>query len=78
MSEHFDAAQVILLLVSPDFIASDYCYERETLRAIERHKAGQARVIPVILRPFDWHDLPFGKLQAAPRDRQTDHNLAKC
>lgn len=68
IDENLDAADVILLLVSPDFIASDYCCEQEMTRALERHKTGKARVIPVILRPCDWHDLPFGKLQAAPRD----------
>ena len=65
---HIDTADVILLLVSPDFIASDYCYEREMTRALERHQHGDTRVIPVILRPCDWHDLPFGKLLATPRD----------
>lgn len=65
---NLDASQVILLLVSSDFIASDYCYEREMKRAMERHEKGEARVIPVILRPCDWHDLPFGELLAAPRD----------
>lgn len=63
-----ESAAVILLLVSPDFIASDYCYEREMTRALERHERGDAKVIPVILRPCDWHDLPFGKLLATPRD----------
>jgi hypothetical protein len=65
---NLNAAEVILLLVSPDFIASDYCYEKELARAMERHERGEARVIPVILRPCDWHDLPFGKLLATPRD----------
>ena len=37
-------------------------------RALERHEAGAARVIPVILRPCDWQSAPFGKLQALPRD----------
>jgi hypothetical protein len=68
IDRNLDAAQVILLLVSSDFIASDYCYEREMARAMERHEKGEARVIPVILRPCAWHDLPFGKLLAAPRD----------
>ena len=62
------AADVILLLISPDFIASDYCYEREMRQAMERHRIGEARVIPVILRPCDWEDLPFGTLLATPRD----------
>lgn len=68
IDRNLNASQVILLLVSSDFIASDYCYECEMARAMERHERGDARVIPVILRPCDWHDLPFGKLLAAPRD----------
>lgn len=63
-----ERAEVILLLVSPDFIASDYCHDIEMARAIERHERGKARVIPVILRACDWHPMPFGKLLAAPRD----------
>ena len=65
---HLEAADVLLLLVSPDFIASDYCFEREMGRALERHGEGLCVVIPVILRPCDWHDMPFGRLQAAPKD----------
>ena len=66
---HLNSAGVILLLVSPDFVASDYCYEVEMKRAMERHEAKEARVIPVILRQVDaWHEAPFGKLQALPRD----------
>jgi len=68
IDRNLDASQVILLLVSSDFIASDYCYEREMARAMERHEKGEARVIPVIIRPCDWHDLRFGNLLAAPRD----------
>lgn len=68
IDRHLDAADVVLLLVSPDFIASDYCYEREMTRALERNQKGETRVIPVILRPCDWRDLPFGKLLATPTD----------
>jgi hypothetical protein len=68
ISEHLEQADIILLLVSPDFLASNYCCDREMLRAMERHHAGQARVIPIILRHCDWHSTPLGKLQAAPRD----------
>ena len=59
-------AEIILLLVSPDFIASSYCYEIEMQEALRRHEIGTAVVIPVILRACDWHDLPFGKLHATP------------
>ena len=68
IDKNLSEADVILLLVSPDFINSDYCYEREMTRAMERHKNGEARVIPVILRACDWHELPFGQLLAAPTD----------
>lgn len=63
-----DAADIILLLVSSDFISSQYCYSQEMMRAMERHEAGEARVIPVILRHCVWQGAPFGKLLAAPRD----------
>ena len=68
IDEHLNTAQVILLLVSPDFLDSDYCYETEMKRAMERHEAREARVIPVILRSCDWYSAPFGKLQALPRN----------
>lgn len=68
IDHHVETDDIILLLVSPDFIASDYCYEREMRRAVERHDAGDAVVIPVILRACDWHGAPFGKLQAVPKD----------
>ena len=65
--EHLDTAQIILLLVSPDFMASRYCYSVEMKRALERHEH-KARVIPVILRHIYWQGAPFGKLQALPTD----------
>ncbi len=68
IATNMEAADIILLLVSPDFIASDYCYEREMTRAMERHEAKNAIVIPVILRACDWHHAPFGKLLASPTD----------
>ena len=62
------AADIILLLVSADFLDSEYCYKIEMSHAMERHKKGTARVIPVILRPCDWHSTPFGRLMAYPPD----------
>jgi len=49
-------------------MASNYCYDIEMQRAIERHDAGNARVIPIILRPCDWKGSPFSKLQILPKD----------
>ncbi|SRR6266516_2569627 len=68
INRHLNSAQIILLLVSPDFIDSDYCFGIEMRRAMERHQRGEARVIPVILRPTLWQGAPFGKLQALPTD----------
>src|SRR5579871_3252936 len=68
ISEQLEAADIILLLVSPYFLASEYCYDVEMQRALQRHESGSARVIPVILEPCDWKSAPFGKLQAATKD----------
>jgi len=68
IDKHLNLASIILLLVSPGFIASSYCNGREMKRALERHDAAEARVIPIILRPVVWWYEPFGKLQALPKD----------
>jgi hypothetical protein len=70
-----ERAHIILLLVSSDFLASDYCYDTEMKRAMERHERGEARVIPIMLRETDI-DIkddkkelpPFAKLQGLPKD----------
>jgi tetratricopeptide (TPR) repeat protein len=68
IDEHLNSANIIVLLVSPDFVASRYCYDIEMKRALERHAAGEARVVPVILRPSDWETSPFAKLNALPKE----------
>lgn len=68
IERRLNSAQIILLLVSADFLASDFCYGVEMARAIERHERGEARVIPVILRACRWTMAPFGKLQALPKN----------
>jgi len=80
IKKHLDTSDMILLLVSSDFMNSDYCYGIEMKRALERHERNEARVIPIILRPVHWQEAPFGKLQALPTDAKpvTDpfwHNL---
>ncbi|MGG6264822.1 COR domain-containing protein [Leptolyngbya sp. AN03gr2] len=65
---NLERADIILLLISPDFIASDYCYEIEGKRALERDQAGEATVIPILIRPVDWQSVPFNHLQALPTD----------
>ena len=63
-----ETASVILLLVSADFFASDYCYGVEMKRALARQEAGEARVIPILVRAVDWANAPFAHLQALPTD----------
>jgi hypothetical protein len=75
-SAHFDdeiksqleRADVIVLLVSADFMASEYCFSTELKRAVQKDASGTARVIPVIVRPVDWEGAPFAHLTALPTD----------
>lgn len=81
INTHLSTAHIILLLVSARFLASDYCYGIEMQKALQRDKAGTARVVPILLRPVDWEDAPFSHLQilptgAKPVTRWTDHNDA--
>ena len=66
IDQRLDDSELILLLVSPDFLASDYCYDVEMKRALERHEAGHVRVLPIIIRDCDWSGAPFSRLQVLP------------
>ncbi|HEY1348601.1 MAG TPA: TIR domain-containing protein [Ktedonobacteraceae bacterium] len=68
IDEHLEAASIILLLISPAFLASKYCFDTEMQRALERHQTGKAQVIPILLRPVQWQDAPFAHLQVLPTD----------
>ena len=59
IDENLEAADIILLLISADFLASDYCWDIEIQRAMQRHKEKSAVVIPVLLRPCDTGDADF-------------------
>lgn len=65
---NLERADIILLLISADFIASDYCFDIEMKRALERYEKGEAKVIPVIVRDANWQIAPFTKLQALPKN----------
>ncbi len=66
--QQLETAHLILLLISPDFMKSDFCYAKEMQWALQRHEAGKARVVPIILRPTDWKSAPFSKLKCLPLD----------
>lgn len=63
-----ETASVILLLVSSDFLVSDYCYSVEMKRTLERQEAGEARVVPILVRPVDWTNTLFVHRQVLPTD----------
>src|SRR5208337_126274 len=67
IDENLNSAHIVILLVSADFLASNYCYDIEMTRALERSRNGEARVVPVILRPSDWETSRFASLQALPK-----------
>lgn len=66
--ERLESSGLFLMLVSPDFLASDYCVEREMERALERHRSGNARVVPIIIEPCDWTSTPLRDLKALPQN----------
>ncbi len=68
IDRNLSEADIILLLISADFLASDYCFDIEMKTALDRHSAAQALVIPIILRPVDWQATPFSGLQALPKN----------
>jgi len=68
IDERLGSADLYLFLISPDFIASDYCYGKELTRALERHRAGDALVLPIVVRPVDWKTTALGQIQGLPKD----------
>lgn len=70
VDENIETADIIVFLISADFLASGYCDGAEVRRAIQRHEEGGARVVPVILRSTNWASSPFGQLPVLPKDGQ--------
>jgi hypothetical protein len=69
IDEHLESSQIILLMVSADFVASDYCWEKEMVKALQLHELQKAVVIPIVLREVAFLEkTPFGKLQMLPKD----------
>jgi hypothetical protein len=64
-------ADIILLLISANFINTDFCYEVELSLALQEHQRGKALVIPIFLRPCSWQDTPIAQLQGLPRNNQS-------
>lgn len=78
---HLSTSHLVFLLISPDFMASDYCYSKEMQKALDRHNSGNCRVLPILIRPVDCEDAPFSKLQFLPTGGEpitvwANHDLA--
>lgn len=76
VAAELEGADIILLLVSADFAASDFIWDEELRVALDRHDEGSAAVVPIILRSCAWDDLPFARLQVLPPDGRpvSDHD----
>lgn len=68
IKNNLHAADIILLLVSENFIASDYCYDKEMNEALSLHDQNKVRTIPIIAKECLWQRMPFARLQALPED----------
>ena len=68
IDKHLESAHLILLLISPDFLASDYCYHIEMKKALKRNEMKEAKVVPIILRHCNWRNTDFAELQVLPKD----------
>lgn len=68
IDKHLNTSDIVLFLVSSNFMRSDYCYGIEMRRALERYETGETLVIPIILRHVEWKETPIGKFQVLPTD----------
>lgn len=64
--QQLEEADIVLCLVSADFVASDFCYKKEFGAALEAHRKGEKTIVPVMLRKTDWLDLPLAEIQGTP------------
>ncbi|RYC70025.1 toll/interleukin-1 receptor domain-containing protein [Spirosoma sordidisoli] len=68
ISSSLSKSRLFLALLSPDYIASNYCYDREFSTALEMQERGEIIIVPIIVEPCDWHNTPFSQFKALPRD----------
>ena len=68
ITAQLEESDLFIAIVSPDYLASKYCYEREFQRALERAEGGAMRIVAIIIEPCDWLSTPLHKLMALPKD----------
>lgn len=74
IDSHLNSADLVTLFVSSNFLKSEYCYQKEMIRAMERHANERIPVVPIIVRDCPWQDAPFGKLEAVPETVSPSHH----
>lgn len=65
---HLADSDIVIFLISPDFIRSEYCFSKELSDALDLHEEGRVQVVPIIIRPCDWMEAPFARLRVLPKD----------
>ena len=68
ISDELENSDLFIALISPDYLASNYCYEKEFDKAMAMQEAGRITIVPIILQPCEWKITPFGKMKALPKD----------
>jgi hypothetical protein len=71
IEQELATADIVLLLVTPDFVASVYCFDKELAEALRRHEEDGVRILPVLVKPVDLRNMPFCRFQALPKDLRT-------
>ena len=68
VAKALERSDVFIALVSPDYLASNYCYDKEFEVALRMAESGQLNILPVIVEPCDWLSSPFSQFLALPKD----------
>src|SRR5690242_11908609 len=67
-----EAADIVILLISPHFTGSRYCTVEELVRAVERTRGGAVELVPIACDHVHLGGLPLGDLQCLPQDASND------
>lgn len=77
LDDRLNTAEIVLLLVSHNFLSSNFCMKVELTRALERERKGETKIIPVIISDCDWENAPFNQFQILPTNRKAIESWEK-
>lgn len=69
IKECFSQSEIVLLLISPDYVASEFHYTEILEKTIQKVKSGGSRVVPVHVRSVSWNELPIEELLPVPKEK---------